>query len=242
MVKGVATYFSMTLGAFVFWQSMDENLIEFHHHKRRIERVLIEWFNYGEWGVGDAAKLGRKSGVGGIPYLSDFSPISITVTQHHGSHRLFPLIESSPRRPITKPTATLLAPPSHRLPSLIFSNPFRLPLLNHRRHVPNSLSTTTTTRETQTPSYPSFLLIILRFNPFFLVGTHRYRCCEVLSSLTLTDEDLDKLGFEKVAEEFIGECKSEVLLLRHKKTGAQVASMSNNDENKVFGIVFRTPL
>ncbi|KAM1019558.1 hypothetical protein FF1_040885 [Malus domestica] len=47
MVKGVATYFSMTLGAFVFWQSMDENLIEFHHHKRRIERVLIEWFNYG---------------------------------------------------------------------------------------------------------------------------------------------------------------------------------------------------
>ncbi|KAM1675344.1 hypothetical protein FF1_040884 [Malus domestica] len=130
---------------------------------------------------------------------------------------VFPLIESSPRRPITKPTATLLAPPSHRLPSLIFSNPFRLPLLNHRRHVPNSLSTTTTTRGT-------------------------YRCCEVLSSLTLTDEDLDKLGFEKVAEEFIGECKSEVLLLRHKKTGAQVASMSNNDENKVFGIVFRTPL
>ncbi|XP_048437802.1 uncharacterized protein LOC125476153 isoform X2 [Pyrus x bretschneideri] len=24
MVKDVATYFSMTLGAFVFWQSMDE--------------------------------------------------------------------------------------------------------------------------------------------------------------------------------------------------------------------------
>ncbi|KAM1603128.1 hypothetical protein PS1_030155 [Malus domestica] len=60
----------------------------------------------------------------------------------------------------------------------------------------------------------------------------------VLYSLTLTDEDLDTLGFEKVTEEFIGECKLEALLLRHKKTGAQVASMSNDDENKVFGIVF----
>ncbi|TQD90993.1 hypothetical protein C1H46_023431 [Malus baccata] len=67
-------------------------------------------------------------------------------------------------------------------------------------------------------------------------------CCEVLSSLTLTYEDLDKLGFEKVTDEFIGKCKSEALLLRHKKTGAQVTSMSNDDENKVFGIIFRTPL
>ncbi|GAU29533.1 hypothetical protein TSUD_115550 [Trifolium subterraneum] len=55
------------------------------------------------------------------------------------------------------------------------------------------------------------------------------------------EEVLRELGFEKVSEEFITECKSKAVLLRHVKTGAQVMSVSNNDENKVFGIVFRTP-
>ncbi|KAK9942150.1 hypothetical protein M0R45_007833 [Rubus argutus] len=57
----------------------------------------------------------------------------------------------------------------------------------------------------------------------------------------VSDEVAEQLGFEKVSEEFIGECKSKALLFRHKKTGAQVISVSNDDENKVFGIVFRTP-
>ncbi|PRQ23158.1 putative metalloenzyme, LuxS/M16 peptidase, peptidase M16C associated [Rosa chinensis] len=57
----------------------------------------------------------------------------------------------------------------------------------------------------------------------------------------VSDEVAEQLGFEKVAEEFIGECKSKALLFKHKKTGAQVISVSNDDENKVFGIVFRTP-
>jgi Zn-dependent M16 (insulinase) family peptidase len=55
------------------------------------------------------------------------------------------------------------------------------------------------------------------------------------------DEVVRELGFEKVSEEFITECKSKAILFRHVKTGAQVISVSNNDENKVFGIVFRTP-
>ncbi|KAK6282610.1 hypothetical protein POUND7_016435 [Theobroma cacao] len=55
------------------------------------------------------------------------------------------------------------------------------------------------------------------------------------------DEVAEKLGFEKVSEEFIGECKSKAVLFKHKKTGAEVMSVSNDDENKVFGIVFRTP-
>ncbi|KAK7405816.1 hypothetical protein VNO78_07426 [Psophocarpus tetragonolobus] len=55
------------------------------------------------------------------------------------------------------------------------------------------------------------------------------------------DEVALKLGFEKVSEEFIPECKSKAVLFRHIKTGAQVMSVSNDDENKVFGIVFRTP-
>ncbi|PUZ77749.1 hypothetical protein GQ55_1G398800 [Panicum hallii var. hallii] len=50
-----------------------------------------------------------------------------------------------------------------------------------------------------------------------------------------------KLGFEKVSEQIIDECKSTAVLYKHKKTGAEVMSVLNDDENKVFGIVFRTP-
>ncbi|XP_024540313.1 presequence protease 1, chloroplastic/mitochondrial [Selaginella moellendorffii] len=50
-----------------------------------------------------------------------------------------------------------------------------------------------------------------------------------------------ELGFEEVREEFISEYKSTAVLYRHKKTGAEVMSVVNEDENKVFGIVFRTP-
>ncbi|KAB5561241.1 hypothetical protein DKX38_006198 [Salix brachista] len=58
---------------------------------------------------------------------------------------------------------------------------------------------------------------------------------------TVPDEVAEKYGFEKVSGEFIGECKSKAVLFKHKKTGAEVMSVSNDDENKVFGIVFRTP-
>ncbi|GER56649.1 presequence protease [Striga asiatica] len=55
------------------------------------------------------------------------------------------------------------------------------------------------------------------------------------------DEDAaEKLGFEKVSEEFIVECNSRAVLYKHKKTGAEIMSVMNDDENKVFGIVFRT--
>ncbi|GER42193.1 presequence protease [Striga asiatica] len=55
------------------------------------------------------------------------------------------------------------------------------------------------------------------------------------------DDVAEKLGFEKVSEEFIAECKSRAVLYKHRKTGAEIMSVSNDDENKVFGIVFRTP-
>ena len=50
-----------------------------------------------------------------------------------------------------------------------------------------------------------------------------------------------KLGFEKVSEQIIDECKSTAVLYKHKKTGAEVMFVSNDNENKVFDIVFRTP-
>lgn len=64
----------------------------------------------------------------------------------------------------------------------------------------------------------------------------------ILLEVLVADNDLaEKLGFQKVSEEFVEECKSRAVLYKHKKTGAEVMSVSNDDENKVFGIVFRTP-
>lgn len=48
-------------------------------------------------------------------------------------------------------------------------------------------------------------------------------------------------AFDLVRDETIPEISSEVRLYRHKKTGAEVLSFLNDDENKVFGIIFKTP-
>lgn len=48
-------------------------------------------------------------------------------------------------------------------------------------------------------------------------------------------------AFELVRDETISEINSQALLYRHRKTGAEVLSLVNQDENKVFGITFKTP-
>lgn len=48
-------------------------------------------------------------------------------------------------------------------------------------------------------------------------------------------------GFELVKEEFITELNTKGRLFRHEKTGARLLSLENEDDNKVFGITFRTP-
>lgn len=48
-------------------------------------------------------------------------------------------------------------------------------------------------------------------------------------------------GFELIREEHVAEVNGTVSLYRHIKTGAQVLSVVNDDENKVFGINFFTP-
>ena len=63
----------------------------------------------------------------------------------------------------------------------------------------------------------------------------------VVVEVVVADVVAGKLGFQKVSEQFIEECKSIAVLYKHKKTGAEIMSVSNDDENKVFGIVFRTP-
>ncbi len=48
-------------------------------------------------------------------------------------------------------------------------------------------------------------------------------------------------GFELLEERDIPELNVHARLWRHQKTGAQLLSLENDDENKVFGITFRTP-
>ena len=51
----------------------------------------------------------------------------------------------------------------------------------------------------------------------------------------------DLTAYEVVQTENLSDLKSEGILFRHKKSGARVLLMENNDENKVFAIGFRTP-
>ena len=48
-------------------------------------------------------------------------------------------------------------------------------------------------------------------------------------------------AFDLLRDETIAEVSSRTRLYRHKKTGAEVLTLANDDENKVFGITFRTP-
>ncbi len=54
---------------------------------------------------------------------------------------------------------------------------------------------------------------------------------------------MDKLkeAYEVLREEELTDVHSRGTILRHKKTGARVMLIENEDENKVFNIVFRTP-
>ncbi len=48
-------------------------------------------------------------------------------------------------------------------------------------------------------------------------------------------------GFELIREEEVPEVNGVVRLYRHKRSGAELLTVSNDDENKVFGANFRTP-
>ncbi|HMQ34004.1 MAG TPA: insulinase family protein [Chloroflexaceae bacterium] len=48
-------------------------------------------------------------------------------------------------------------------------------------------------------------------------------------------------GFELLRDEQIAELNTRARLYRHAKTGAELLSLENDDENKCFGVTFRTP-
>lgn len=66
---------------------------------------------------------------------------------------------------------------------------------------------------------------------------------EIPTSVPLTNRRLGEVvsGFELVRDEVVEEIGSTARLWKHTKTGTELLSMSNTDENKTFGVVFRTP-
>jgi presequence protease len=48
-------------------------------------------------------------------------------------------------------------------------------------------------------------------------------------------------GFELLCEQALPELNSTARFYRHSKTSAELLSLVNDDENKVFGVTFRTP-
>jgi hypothetical protein len=48
-------------------------------------------------------------------------------------------------------------------------------------------------------------------------------------------------GFELLQEQTVAETNSTARFYRHARTGAELLSLANTDENKVFGVAFRTP-
>lgn len=52
---------------------------------------------------------------------------------------------------------------------------------------------------------------------------------------------MQQYGFDLIAERDIPEINARVTRFRHAKSGAELLSVQNNDENKAFGISFRTP-
>ena len=48
-------------------------------------------------------------------------------------------------------------------------------------------------------------------------------------------------GFELLRDEQIPELNTRARLYRHAKTGAELLSLENDDENKCFGVTFRPP-
>ena len=55
----------------------------------------------------------------------------------------------------------------------------------------------------------------------------------------MTVKDLN--AYQVIREKRVNELNSDAVILEHKKTGARIFLLSNNDENKVFCIGFRTP-
>lgn len=64
---------------------------------------------------------------------------------------------------------------------------------------------------------------------------------EQVSSLTTLSKPEEHPAYEIIQRDLVTEYGADCTLYRHKKSGAQLLSIRTDDDNKVFGITFRTP-
>ncbi len=57
----------------------------------------------------------------------------------------------------------------------------------------------------------------------------------------MNNQTIKAAAYEIIEDRPVEDLNSQGIILRHKKTGARLTILSNDDENKVFYIAFRTP-
>ncbi|KAK3025613.1 hypothetical protein RJ639_042111 [Escallonia herrerae] len=123
-------------------------------------------------------------------------------------------------------TRTVCRGPAHRLARLSSKRHRPIPSLHRRSFLRNHLRLITT-------ASPPSLHLKSNFCP---LSTRAIATSSPQSATDVVEDDVaEKLGFEKVSEQFIEECKSKAVLYKHKKTGAEIMSVANDDENKNWG-------
>jgi Zn-dependent M16 (insulinase) family peptidase len=69
----------------------------------------------------------------------------------------------------------------------------------------------------------------------------RFGVCRADAALSFSGVNMNTYGFVLAREELLRELSGTARLWRHAATGAQLLSIRNRDENKCFGVTFRTP-
>ena len=113
-----------------------------------------------------------------------------------------------------------------------------------------SLATTLTSRYTTTTAIASRATSTYGVRPAFYRATARTMSTmklQMSSAVVEKNADVEKKmdvehpSYEILTKDFIEEYGAAATLYRHKKSGAELLSVSTDDDNKVFGITFRTP-
>ena len=113
-----------------------------------------------------------------------------------------------------------------------------------------SLATTLSSRSITTTAVASRATSNYGVRPAFYrasAGTMSSMKLQMSTAVAEKNVDLDKKmnvehpSYEILTKDFIEEYGAAATLYRHKKSGAELLSVSTDDDNKVFGITFRTP-
>ena len=105
---------------------------------------------------------------------------------------------------------------------------------NNNNHVNNKSSSTATSVIRPSPAF-------YRLNGGDMKLQMSTTATATVSSDLEKKMDVEHPAYEVITKDFIEEYGTATTLYRHKKSGAELLSVAADDDNKVFGITFRTP-